>query len=153
MEGLWDLMRSIPSLECENASVLGRVSTGSKKGRHPPPLAAADDPEFARGCPYKWTASICCRGRRKNEINLAGITRDEDMYDKKLNRVFGKDFFDSNFWVIGGRCSISMRGTAPSKEGGTLYASPTTSTDSRIDRCHVQRLNQYESFVLGGRPG
>mgnify|MGYP003693859533 CR=1 FL=1 len=30
-----------------------------------------------------------------------------------MNEVLGKDFFDSNFGCIGGRCSISTTGTAP----------------------------------------
>ncbi len=94
-ETLWDLFRSIPSLENQDISVLDEFYQLNKA-----------DPSFSH------TRVIERRGRRlptdgkltltptaiKELIDLAMMTEDE-LQDVQINEVFGQEFFDSNFWL------------------------------------------------------
>ena len=90
---LWDLMRSIPSLEVENASVLDEFYWLQKDDPHRSLRRMTQN----RGEAVPTDGKYMLSRQTQNEINLLCITRDEDLYDKKLTDVFGKDFFDSNF--------------------------------------------------------
>ncbi len=94
-ETLWDLFRSIPSLEDEDVSVLDEFYWLNKA-----------DPSFSH------TRVIERRGKRlptdgkltltttaiKELIDLA-MTPEDDLQDVQINEVFGQEFFDSNFWL------------------------------------------------------
>ena len=95
MECLWDLFRSIPSIEIEGASVLDEFYWLNK-----------DDPNY----------SLCRvthnRGEDAETQNLFGLSEKaqkdmikvflasrEEMEDKRIDEVFGTDFLGSNFWL------------------------------------------------------
>lgn len=94
-ETLWDLFRSIPSLEDENVSVLDEFYWLNKA-----------DPSFS------YTRVIVKRGRRektdgkltltqtaiKELIELA-LTPEEKLQNVQIDQVFGEEFFQSNFWL------------------------------------------------------
>ena len=95
MECLWDLFRSIPSLEVENASVLDKFYWLNK-----------DNPNYSlcrttqnRGEPNPTDGKMTLSRRAQGEILQLCITRDEDLYDRKITDVLGQDFLDSNFWL------------------------------------------------------
>ncbi|MBE4703859.1 oleate hydratase [Spiroplasma platyhelix] len=93
-ECLWDLFRSIPSLEIKDASVLDEFYWLNK-----------EDPNYSK-----------CRlihklGQRKvddgkftlsenasKEIIKLFLTKEESLNDKRIDEVFSADFFESNFW-------------------------------------------------------
>ena len=94
-ECLWDLFRSIPSLEVEGASVLDEFYWLNK-----------EDPN------YSLERAICNRGESAHtdgkftltekaslEIIELFFTPEEELADKKITDVFGEDFFASNFWL------------------------------------------------------
>lgn len=94
-ECLWDLYRSIPSLEIDGASVLDEFYWLNK-----------DDPNFSLQ-----RATVNCgedahtdglftlsEGAQKEIIHLFLATRQE-MENKRINEVFGKEFLNSNFWL------------------------------------------------------
>jgi oleate hydratase len=94
-ECLWDLYRSIPSLEVEGASVLEEFYRLDK-----------DDPNLSLQ-----RATMNCgedahtnglftlsNGAQKEIIKLFLATR-EEMENKRINEVFGGEFLDSNFWL------------------------------------------------------
>ncbi|VTO17916.1 Oleate hydratase [Brevundimonas vancanneytii] len=94
-ECLWDLFRSIPSLEVEGASVLDEFYWLNK-----------DDPNFSlqratieQGKPApdmgKFTLS---KAAQKDMLKVFMATR-EEMENKRINEVFGEDFLASNFWM------------------------------------------------------
>ncbi|MEN3033005.1 oleate hydratase, partial [Chromobacterium amazonense] len=94
-ECLWDLFRSIPSLEVEGASVLDEFYWLNK-----------DDPNFSlqratieQGKPApdmgKFTLS---KAAQKDMLKVFMATR-EEMENKRINEVFGEDFLSSNFWM------------------------------------------------------
>jgi oleate hydratase len=92
---LWDLMRSIPSLEVENASVLDEFYWLQKDDPHRSLRRMTQNRGEAVPTDGKYTLS----SQAQREMNLLSITRDEDLFDKKMNEVLGKGFFESNFWV------------------------------------------------------
>jgi len=94
-ECLWDLFRSIPSLETENASVLDEFYWLNK-----------EDPNYSlmratvnRGEDAHTDGQFTLTEKASMEIVKLFMTKDEDLYDVKIEAVFTKDFFDSNFWL------------------------------------------------------
>lgn len=94
-ECMWDLFRSIPSIENENYSILDEYYWLNK-----------DDPNFSL-C----RATIDCgkdahtdkkfglSDKGALEIAKLFMTPDEDLYDVKITDVFDDEVFKSNFWL------------------------------------------------------
>ncbi|WP_312650608.1 oleate hydratase [Aminipila sp.] len=94
-ECLWDLFRSIPSIETEGASVLDEFYWLNKK-----------DPNFSliratvnRGEDAHTDGKFGLSDTASMEIMKLFFTRDEDLYDKKVSEMFTHEFFSSNFWL------------------------------------------------------
>ncbi|GAB2024975.1 oleate hydratase [Lactovum odontotermitis] len=94
-ECLWDLFRSVPSLEVDGASVLDefyrldRAAPNSsncrvieKRGQR-----VADDGKFT------------LTQKAQEEIVKLFMTKEEDLAGKTIQDVFSEEFFDSNFWI------------------------------------------------------
>lgn len=94
-ECLWDLFRSVPSLEVENASVLDEFYWLNK-----------EDPN------YSLERAIVNRGESANtgetftltqtalmEVSKLFMTPEEQLQDMVITDVFSKEFFESNFWL------------------------------------------------------
>ena len=94
-ECLWDLYRSIPSLEIEGASVLDEFYWLNK-----------DDPNYTlqratikQGQDAKTGMDFTLTGKARREISELVLALPEQLYEKRINEVMGKDFFESNFWL------------------------------------------------------
>lgn len=94
-ECLWDLYRSIPSLEIEGASVLDEFYWLNK-----------DDPNFSlqratvnRGEDAKTDGLFALTERAQKDIIRVFLATREEMENKRINEVFGADFLKSNFWL------------------------------------------------------
>lgn len=94
-ECLWDLYRSIPSLEVENASVLDEFYWLNK-----------DDPNFSKNRATLKQGDSANTGNRFNLSDEAALelmrlffTPDEDLYDKTIDDVLDEEFYKSNFWL------------------------------------------------------
>lgn len=94
-ECLWDLFRSIPSLEDEEISVLDEFYWLNKQ-----------DPNYSlmrvirnRGEDAHTDGKFGLSPKASLEITRLFLTRDEDLYDKRISEVFSGDFFSSNFWL------------------------------------------------------
>lgn len=94
-ECLWDLFRSIPSLETEGVSVLDEYYWLNK-----------DDPNYSlmratinRGEDAHTDGKFGLSDKAAMEIMKLFFTKDEDLYDKKITDVFDDEFFSSNFWL------------------------------------------------------
>lgn len=94
-ECLWDLYRSIPSLEIEGASVLDEFFWLNR-----------DDPNFTLrrttknqgedgGTDFKFNLS----DKAQKEISGIFMALPEDLEDKRINEVFTSEFLGSNFWL------------------------------------------------------
>ncbi len=94
-ECLWDLFRSIPSLEVEDASVLDEFYWLNK-----------EDPNFSymratmnRGKSAKTDGKFTLSDKATEEIMKLFLTSEKELNNKRINQVFSEDFFESNFWL------------------------------------------------------
>ncbi|MGW4481044.1 oleate hydratase [Rhodococcus triatomae] len=94
-ECLWDLFRSIPSLEVENASVLDEFYWLNK-----------DDPNYSlqratvnRGEDAHTDGLFTLNEKAQRDVVKLFIANREEMEGKRINEVFGEDFLASNFWL------------------------------------------------------
>jgi len=94
-ECLWDLFRSIPSIETEGVSVLDEFYWLSK-----------EDPNYSlqrvttnRGEDAHTDGKFGLSDKASKEIVKLFMTRDEDLYDKKISDVFSDELINSNFWL------------------------------------------------------
>lgn len=95
MECLWDLFRTIPSLEVEGASVLDEFYWLNK-----------DDPNYSlcratenRGQDAHTDNKFGLNAKAQKDIVKVFLATREEMENKRINEVFGKDFLESNFWL------------------------------------------------------
>ena len=94
-ECLWDLYRSIPSLEVEGASVLDEFYWLDK-----------DDPNIslqrvteARGQDVFDKALLTLNEAAQKNLLTVFLASHEAMENKRIDEVFGADFLKSNFWL------------------------------------------------------
>lgn len=94
-ECLWDLFRSIPSLEIEGASVLDEFYWLNK-----------DDPNYSlqratmnRGEDAHTDGLFTLSDKAQKEVIRVFLATREEMENKRINDVFSQTFFDSNFWL------------------------------------------------------
>ena len=94
-ECLWDLFRSVPSLEIEGASVLDEFYWLSK-----------DDPNYSlqratvnRGQDAHTDGMFGLSATAQKEMAKVFLATREEMEDKRINEVFGDEFLGSNFWL------------------------------------------------------
>jgi oleate hydratase len=95
MECLWDLFRTIPSLEIEGASVLDEFYWLNK-----------DDPNYSlcratenRGQDAHTDNKFGLNAKAQKDIVKVFLATREELENKRIDEVFGKDFLDSNFWL------------------------------------------------------
>jgi oleate hydratase len=94
-ECLWDLYRSIPSLEIDGASVLEEFYRLDK-----------DDPNLSlqratvnRGEDAHTDGLFTLSEQALKEIIKLFLATREEMENKRINEVFGEEFLGSNFWL------------------------------------------------------
>ena len=94
-ECLWDLFRSIPSLETPGASVLDEYYWLNKH-----------DPNYSlcratvnRGKDAHTDGKFNLSQKGCMEIMKLFMTKDEDLYDKTIEDVFDDEVFNSTFWL------------------------------------------------------
>ncbi|MGO5023853.1 oleate hydratase [Lawsonibacter sp. LCP25S3_G6] len=94
-ECLWDLYRSIPSLEVEDASVLDEFYWLNK-----------DDPNFSKNRATLRRGESADTGNRFDLSDEAALelmrlffTPDEALYDQTIDDVLDEEFYQSNFWL------------------------------------------------------
>ncbi|MFE3190905.1 oleate hydratase [Nocardia sp. NPDC059240] len=93
-ECLWDLFHSIPSIEVEG-SVLDEFYWLNK-----------DDPNFSleratlnRGQSAQTKDLFTLNDKAQKDVTKIFLATREEMEGKRINEVFSKDFFESNFWM------------------------------------------------------
>ena len=94
-EVMWDLFRSIPSIETEGVSVLDEYYWLNK-----------EDPNYSLcratvncGEDAHTDKKFAVSDKAKMEIMKLFFTPDEDLYDKRIDEFFDDEVFDSNFWL------------------------------------------------------
>lgn len=94
-EVMWDLFRSIPSIETEGVSVLDEYYWLNK-----------EDPNYSlcratvnRGEDAHTDKKFAVSDKAQMEIMKLFFTPDEDLYDKRIDEYFDDEVFESNFWL------------------------------------------------------
>ena len=94
-ECMWDLYRSIPSIENEGMSVLDEYYYLNK-----------DDPNYSlmratmnRGEDGKTGGKFSLSDKAQLEIMKLFFTPDEELYDRTIEDVFSSEVLESNFWL------------------------------------------------------
>ncbi len=94
-ECLWDLFRSIPSIETEGVSVLDEFYWLNKKDPNYSLMRAIQN----RGEDAHTDGKFALSDKAAIELMKLFMTRDEELYDKKIEDVLSDEFFRSNFWL------------------------------------------------------
>ncbi len=94
-ECLWDLFRSVPSLEIEDASVLDEFYWLNKKDPNFSHMRATMNKGESAHTDGKFTLT----DKASEEIVKLFLTSEEELNDKRITDVFSEDFFNSNFWL------------------------------------------------------
>lgn len=94
-ECLWDLFRSIPSLEVEDASVLDEFYWLNKED----PNSSLERAIQNRGESAHTDGKFTLTEQASLEIIKLFFTPEEALEDLKITDVFSEDFFASNFWL------------------------------------------------------
>ena len=94
-ECLWDLFRSIPSLEVEGASVLDEFYWLNKDDPNVSLCRATVD----RGEHAHTDGLFTLSARAQKDIIKVFLATREEMENKRIDEVFGDDFLASNFWL------------------------------------------------------
>ncbi|MBT2274340.1 oleate hydratase [Rhodococcus qingshengii] len=94
-ECLWDLFRSVPSVEVEDASVLDEFYWLNK-----------DDPNYSlqrvterQGEDAHTDFKFNLNSKAQKDIMKVFLTPRSELENKRINEVFGKEFLASNFWL------------------------------------------------------
>lgn len=94
-ECLWDLFRTIPSIEIEGASVLDEFYWLNK-----------DDPNFSleratinRGQSAHTDNKFTMSQKAQNELVKLFMATRQEMENKRIDEVFTDEFFKTNFWL------------------------------------------------------
>lgn len=95
MECLWDLFRTIPSLEIEGASVLDEFYWLNKDDPNSSLCRATEN----RGQDAHTDNKFALNAKAQKDIVKVFLATREEMENKRINEVFGKDFLESNFWL------------------------------------------------------
>lgn len=94
-ECMWDLFRSIPSIETENVSVLDEYYWLNKKDPNYSLMRATVN----KGEDAHTDGKFDISDKGAMEIMELFFTADEKLYDKRIDQIFDQEVLDSNFWL------------------------------------------------------
>ncbi|MFD4247001.1 oleate hydratase [Streptomyces sp. NPDC058525] len=94
-ECLWDLFRSIPSVEVEGASVLDEFYWLNKDD----PNSSLQRVTERQGQDAHTDGLFTLSDRAQKDIIKVFLATRQQMENKRINEVFGREFLASNFWL------------------------------------------------------
>lgn len=144
-ETLWDLFRSIPSLEEPNMSILDEFYKIN-----------LEDPSFSharvienRGERLKTDGQLTLSEQSIKEIIKLALMTEEELDDKKINEVFSPEFFESNFWLYWATMfAFEQWASAMEMRRYLLRFVHHIATLADMSSLRFTKYNQYESLVL-----
>ena len=144
-ECLWDLFRSVPSLEVKDASVLDEFYWLNK-----------EDPNFSkmratmnRGKSAHTDGKFTLTDKAAEEIARLFLTSEVELNDKRISDVFSEEFFQSNFWLYW-RTMFAFEEWHSAMEMRRYIARFIHHIGGLPDLSALKftRYNQYESLVM-----
>lgn len=144
-ECLWDLFRSIPSLEVEDASVLDEFYWLNKED----PNSSYCRIIHNQGEQLPTDGQLTLSEKAIKEMLNLCLMKEEQLQDKKITDVFTDEFFESNFWTYW--CTMFAFETWHSAMEMRRYLMRFIHhIDALADFSSLKftKYNQYESLVL-----
>jgi oleate hydratase len=143
-ETLWDLFRSIPSLDTPDASVLDEMYWLHKTNPSSNPCRAIHN----RGQEIPDEGQLTLSEDAAEELMKLALTREEDLQDKRIDECFGKEFFESNFWLYWATMfAFEPWASAMEMRRYTLRFVHHIATLSDLTSLRFTHYNQYESLI------
>ncbi|MBP1324864.1 oleate hydratase [Leucobacter exalbidus] len=145
MECLWDVMRSIPSLEVEGASMLDEFYWLNKDDPNSSKRRVTEKQGQDAGTNFKFGLSAKAQ---KEVVSIFLATR-ESMENKRIDEVFSKEFLASNFWLYW-RTMFAFEEWHSALEMKLYLHRFVHQLGGFPDMTSLKftKYNQYESFVL-----
>ncbi|CAM4508997.1 oleate hydratase [Nocardia ninae] len=94
-ECLWDLFRSVPSMEIDGASVLDEFYWLNKDD----PNSSLQRATEKRGQDAHTDGLFTLSNKAQKDMIKVFLAAPEEMENKRIDEVFGEDFLQSNFWL------------------------------------------------------
>ncbi len=143
-ETLWDLFRSIPSLENPDASVLDEFYWLNKK-----------DPSFSHGRVIQeqgkelpTEGDLTLTPKAVQELLDLVMTPEKDLDGKKINEVFSEDFLNSNFWLYWSTMfAFEPWASAMEMRRYLMRFCHHIDSLSNLSSLRFTKYNQYESLI------
>ncbi|MDR3364084.1 MAG: oleate hydratase [Clostridiales Family XIII bacterium] len=144
-ECLWDLYRSIPSLEIDGASVLDEFYWLNKYDPNYSLMRATVNRGEDAGMGGKFALS----DKARMELATLFLAQDKDLYDKKISDVFTDEVFTSNFWLYW-RTMFAFENWHSALEMKRYLQRFVHHVGGLPDFTALKftKLNQYESLIL-----
>ena len=144
-ECLWDLFRSIPSPENKDESVLDEFYRLNRR-----------DPSYAktrvivnRGEALPTDGQLLLTPKAVKEIVDLCLTPEKDLQNKKINEVFDKEFFQSNFWLYWSTMfAFEPWASAMEMRRYLMRFVQHVATLKNLSSLRFTKYNQYESLIL-----
>ena len=140
-ECLWDLFRSVPSLEVEDASVLDEFYWLD----HDDPNSSNCRIIYNRGERAEDDGDFTLSKKAQKELVELFMTSEDQLIGKKIEDVFGEEFFASNFWLYW--CSMFAFEKWHSAIEMRRYVMRFIKGLPDFTALKFTRYNQYESLV------
>ncbi|WP_326717569.1 oleate hydratase [Vagococcus jeotgali] len=144
-ECLWDLYRSIPSLEIEDASVLDEFYWLNKED----PNSSHCRIIHEQGKQLPTDGEFLLSEQAIKEIMNLCMMQEDELQDKRIDEVFTDDFFASNFWTYW--CTMfAFENWHSAMEMRRYLMRFVHAIDGLADFSALKftKYNQYESLVL-----
>lgn len=144
-ETLWDLFRSIPSLQTPGASVLDEMYWLHKSDPSTNRCRAIQK----RGEPIDQLSDLTLTPRAVEELIGLAMMREQDLDDKRIDEVFTGEFFASNFWLYWATMfAFEPWASALEMRRYILRFVHHVSTLADLSSLRFTHCNQYESLIL-----
>ncbi|MBM9465690.1 oleate hydratase [Nakamurella leprariae] len=144
-ETLWDLFRSIPSLQTEGISVLDEFYWLNKQD----PSLSKTRLIHRRGQRIPTDGQLLLSRKAIQEVLHLCLTREQDLQDTRIDEVFTQEFFDSNFWTYWATMfAFEPWASAMEMRRYLMRFVHHISTLSDMSALKFTQYNQYESLIL-----
>lgn len=143
-ETLWDLFRSIPTLDDPEVSVLDEFYWLNKSDPSYSTTRAIEN----RGKQITTDGQLTLSRKAIEEIAKLVLASEEQLGDVKINEVFGTEFFKSNFWLYWSTMfAFEPWASAVEMRRYLLRFVHHVGTLQNMSALKFTKFNQYESLV------
>lgn len=144
-ECMWDLFRSIPSIETEGVSVLDEYYWLNKKD----PNYSLQRATVNRGEAAQTDGKFGLSDRVAAQMAGFFLMRESSLYDKRINEVLSEEFFETNFWMYW-RTMFAFEEWHSAVEMQRYLRRYVHHIDGLPDfkALRFTKYNQYESMIL-----